>query len=50
MQKLRNKQSTKVICRFDDLEQHTARVRKPYEQLKNLSATHAFDYMMFRIN
>ena len=45
VQKLSNKQSAKVICRLDKLRMaHTARV------MKHLSAAHAFDYIVLRIN
>ena len=37
-QKLSNKQSDKVICRFDRLK-----------ALENLLATHAFDYIVLRV-
>ena len=32
-----------------DLEQHTARDKKPWA-LQNLSAAHTFDYILLRVN
>ena len=43
MQKLTNKQSAKVICRFDRLITAHCKRNKPYINLENLSATHAFN-------
>ena len=40
--------SGKVIYRFDRLEQHTARNKKPYKQC--VLAAHAFNYIVLRIN
>ena len=37
MQTLSNKQSAKMICRFDSLEKHTGRDKKPYERWKAYS-------------
>ena len=35
---------------FIDLEHHTARERKAIWALEKLSATHAFDYIVLRVN
>ena len=50
MQKLSNKQSAKVICRFDRLRTAHSKRQKAIEALENLSSTHAFDHIVLRIN
>ena len=45
--KLNNKQSAEVICRFDRLEQHTARVKSQIIIMEYLSAAHTFDYIQY---
>ena len=48
--KLSNKQSAKVICRFDRLRKHyTARDRKSYMSIEKLSSTHTFNYIVLRV-
>ena len=48
MQKLSNKHSAKVICRFGILR--TAHSKRAVLVMKNLSASHAFDYLVLRAN
>ena len=47
VQKLSNKQSAKVICRFDKLRTDHSKIKTSN---KNLSAAHAFDYIAFKNN
>ena len=45
-----NKQSTKVICRFDRLRTaHSKRQRGHMIITKLIAATHAFDYIVLRV-
>ena len=47
---LSNKKSAKVICRFDRLwTAHTKR-QKAIWALEKLSATHTFEYILFKVN
>ena len=51
MQKLSNKQSAKVICRFDILTTaHNKRLTSHYYEHLNLSAAHAFNYIVLRVH
>ena len=47
---LSNKQSAKVICRFDRLRTAHSKSQKGICALENLSATHAFDYIVLKVN
>ena len=49
MQKLSNKQSAKVICRFDRLRIAHGKRQRSHTSIENLSATHAFDYIVVRV-
>ena len=50
MQKLSNKKSAKVICRFDRLRTAHSKSQKAIRVIENLLAAHAFDRIVFRIN
>ena len=50
VQKLSNKQSAKVICRFDRLRTVHSKSQKAIQVMENLSATHVFDYIVLKIN
>ena len=50
MQKLSNKQSAKVISRFDRLRTVHSKSQKAKGVKEELSVAHAFDYIVFRIN
>ena len=50
VQKLSNKQSANVICRFDRLRTAHSKIQKAILVMENLSAPHAFDYIVFRVN
>ena len=47
---LSNKQSAKVICKFDRLRTAHSKSKKAIWVMENLLATHTFDYIVFRIN
>ena len=49
MQKLSNKQSAKVIGKFDRLRTAHGKSKKAIGVIEYLSAVHAFDYIVFRI-
>ena len=48
VQKLSNKQSAKVICRFDSITQQV--IEKPHEHWKGYRPAHAFNYIMLRVD
>ena len=50
VQKLSNKQSAKVIIRFDRLRTVHSKSHKSHVSNGNLLTAHAFDYIVFRIN
>ena len=50
MQKLSNKHSAKVICRFGILRTAYRKTQRAVLVMKNLSASHAFDYLVLRAN
>ena len=50
MQKLSNKQRVKVIFRLDTLKTAHSKSKKAIWVLEYLSSSHAFDYIMLRIN
>ena len=50
MQKLSNKQSAKVICRFHSLRTAHSKSPKAIWAMEYLSASHAFDYIVLRVN
>ena len=47
--KLSNKQSAKVICRFDRLRTAHSKSQKAIYAMQNLSTTYAFDYIVLRV-
>ena len=49
VQKLSSKHSLKWLAGLIDLEQHTAKDKQAIWALENLSAAHAFDYILLRI-
>ena len=50
MQKVSNKETVKVICRFDRLVTAHSKRQKAIGALQNLSAAHAFNYIMLKVN
>ena len=50
VQKLSNKQSAKVICRLDRLRTAHSKRQTSHMSIENLSSTHAFDYIVLRVN
>ena len=48
--KLSNKQSGKVICRFDRLTTIQSKRLTSHMSIRNLSAAHAFNYIVLRVN
>ena len=48
--KLNNKQSAKAICKFDRLRTVHSKSQKAIRVMENLLATHAYDYIVLRIN
>ena len=50
VQKLSNKQSAKVICRYDRLGTVHSKRQTSHMSIENLSATHAFNYIVLRGN
>ena len=47
---LSNKQSAKVICKFDRFRTAHSKRQKTIWALEKLLATHAFDYILLRVN
>ena len=49
MQKLSSKKSAKVICRYDRLRTAYSKRQTSHMSIANLSAAHAFDYIVLRV-
>ena len=50
VQKLSNKQSGKVICRFDRLRISHSKRQKSFMRIKKLLSVHAFNYIVLKVN
>ena len=49
VQKVSNKQSTKVICRFDRLRTAHDKRHRSHMSIENLLVSHKFDYIVLRV-
>ena len=50
VQKLSNKQSAEVICRFDRLRSAHSKSQTSHMNIGKLISAHAFDYIVLRVN
>ena len=50
VQKLSNKQSAKVISRFDRYRTAHSRRQKSYMSIEKLSSAHTFNYIVLKVN
>ena len=50
VQKLSNKQNSEVICRFDRLRIAHSKSQTSHMNIGKLIGTHAFDYIVLRVN
>ena len=50
VQKLSNKQSAKVICRFDRLKTSHSKRQKSQMSIEKLSSAHTFNYIVLKVN